>query len=395
MTLRTSGFATMLVLTMAYSSFTLFAFAVVASDLQDEFDLSNLQIGLLGAANTGVGGLFSLVAGPLTDRLGGRWAMTGVLTAAAIGGALAAMSQSYNALLAALAVGGIAQGWGNPATNRAIADGVAVAQRGLLTGIKQAGIQVGVFIAGFGMPAVTAAWGWRAGMWMLCGASLATMLGLTLIADTKRSAAEHSEHKDAPTVALPTYVYQVAMYGFLLGTIGGGMGRFLPLFAEEQVGLSPTLAGIVFGIGGLIAIPSRIGWGVLLDRGMSTRQVLTICGVGGIITMALLLGAIDQRIGLLWVATLLAGVTLSSWNTAANVAMIREAKADAGRATGVLYLGFLFGITVGGPAVGWSIDRFDGYGPAWTASLIVCALGVVALAPAIGRLRQPSASAAR
>lgn len=385
----------MLVLAMSYSSFTLFAMAVVASDLQEEFDLTNLQLGLLGAANTGVGGLFSLIAGPLTDRLGGRLAVAGVLVASAVGGALAALSPSYGALLAALAVGGIAQGWGNPATNRAIADGVEPEQRGLLTGIKQAGIQVGVFGAGFGMPAVTAAWGWRAGMWMLCAASLATLVGLPLIKDTRRSAAEHSQHKAAPKTPLPTYVYQVAVYGFLLGTIGGGMGRFLPLFAEEEVGLSPTMAGIVFGIGGIIAIPSRIGWGVLLDRGMTTRRVLTICAVGGVVTMALLLGAIDQRVALLWIATVVAGITTSSWNTAANVAMIQEAKADAGRATGVLYLGFLGGLMVGGPAVGWSIDSFDGYGPAWIGSMIICAFGVVALTPSIGRLRQPARADAR
>ena len=56
----------MLVLTMAMSTFALFALAVVASELEAEFGLTKLQLGLLGAVNTGVGGLFAPISGRLT-----------------------------------------------------------------------------------------------------------------------------------------------------------------------------------------------------------------------------------------------------------------------------------------------------------------------------------------
>ena len=70
-------------------------------------------------------------------------------------------------------------------------------------------------------------------------------------------------------------------------------------------------------------------------------------------------------------------------NTAANLSMIRE-KENAGRASGILMIGFLLGLTLGGPLVGWSIDTFDGYTPAWLASAVVALIGsaVVARRPA-------------
>ena len=56
--------------------------------------------------------------------------------------------------------------------------------------------------------------------------------------------------------------------------------------------------------------------------------------------------------------------------------MIREG-GNAGRATGRLMLGFLLGTTIGAPIVGWSIDAFDSYTPAWLASAALALVGAV------------------
>ena len=85
---------------------------------------------------------------------------------------------------------------------------------------------------------------------------------------------------------------------------------------------------------------------------------------------------------LLWIGTILAGLTLGTWNTAANLSMIRQ-KENAGKATGRLMFGFLLGLTVGGPAVGWSIDQF-GYTPAWLASGALALIAAAVISP-VGR----------
>lgn len=356
------------------STLAFFALAVAASELQAEFSISKFEIGLLGAINTLVGGLFAPVSGRLSDQLGGRRSIAATLVISALSAAWIGLSSSYVMLLAAMAFAGLAQGWGNPACNKAIATGIDPDLRGILTGIKQSGVQASVFAAGFLVPWIVENYGWRATMWLVVVVSMLSLLGLPLITtltqtDSESSSAAHNP----PSTKLSPFVTQVAIYGFLLGIVGGGLGRFLPLFAEEEVSLSLADAGRVFGLQGLVAIPCRLAAGVALDRGVSARVMLLVMGIFGAGSIALLLAAIEGGAWFLVTGTILGGMTLGSWNTAANLSMVREP--DAGRATGRLMLGFLIGLTVGGPVVGWSIDSFNSYSPAWIASAVLALIG--------------------
>lgn len=376
---REASFSAMLLATMAMSTITFFALAVAASELQDEFNISKLQLGLLAAINTGVGGLVAPHAGRLSDRLGGRRAMGFTLATSGISAVLMALSQSYAMLFAASAVAGIPQGWGNPSCNKAIATGIERHRRGIITGVKQSGVQFAVFLTGFFVPWLTESYGWRSAMWLAAAMSFAFLLGLGAITVLEQNDTDATSDEVTPTtVRLPPFVTQVAIYGFLLGIVGGGLGRFLPLFAEEEVGFTIQQAGWVFGLQGLIAIPFRLLSGIALDRGVSARKMLLAMGIGGAASVLLILAASPGPTVLLWVGTILGGMTLGSWNTAANVSMIRQG-AVAGRATGRLMLGFLIGLTVGGPAVGWSIDNFD-YAPAWIASALLALSGAAIIA---------------
>ncbi len=382
MRLDRSAFAGMLLLTMAMSTLAYFVLTVAATDLQDEFGISKFEIGLLGAANTGVGGLFAPTAGRLSDRLGGRRAMGSVLVISAVTAVWMALSDGYWGLMFGMVVAGLAQGWGNPATNMAIATGVPAQLRGVTTGIKQSGVQVAVFTSGVAVPTVASAWGWRAAMWGVAAISIVCLAGLRFVTelDDSPSTSSKATADAAPTSRLPMFVYQVGLFGFLLGFVGGGLGRFTPLFAEEAVGLSPTTAGLVFAVSGLVAIPTRIAAGRLLDRGASARRMLVLMGGLGACSVMIALGAMWGPVALLWIGTVLNGMTLGSWNTAANLSMIRQT-GNTGRASGVLLFGFLLGLTAGGPAVGAMIDATDGYTLAWvvSAAIAVVGAGVVAL----------------
>lgn len=377
MKIRSIGLSGMLLATMAFSTLTFFALAVAASELQAEFGINKFEIGLLGAVNTLVGGFFAPTAGRLSDQLGGRTAMMLTLIISCASAVSLALAGSYTALLLGMAFAGFAQGWGNPACNKAIARGVEVSRRGIITGIKQSGVQVSVFLSGFLVPWLIETYGWRASMWLVAALSLVALFGVPLITELADGADESGNRsKGARDRPLPAFVTQVAIYGFLLGIVGGGLGRFLPLFAEEEVGLSLANAGRVFGLQGLVAIPCRLITGVALDRGVSARKILMWMGLIGAVSILLILAA-TESMSLLWVGTILGGMTLGSWNTAANLSMIRQP--NSGKATGRLILGFLVGLTIGGPAVGWSIDSFDSYSPAWLASALFALLGAAAV----------------
>lgn len=368
----------MLLSTMGMSTLAFFALAVAASELQAEFGITKFEIGLLGAINTLVGGLFAPVSGRLSDQLGGRRSVAATLVISALSATWIGLSNSYMMLLFAMAFAGLAQGWGNPACNKAIATGIAADQRGIFTGIKQSGVQASVFATGFLVPWIVENYSWRATMWLVVSVSALSLLGLPLLTTLPEDDPEPSSSAyKPPSTELSPFVTQVAIYGFLLGIVGGGLGRFLPLFAEEEVGLSLADAGRVFGLQGLIAIPCRLAAGVALDRGVSARLMLVVMGVLGAGSIALLLAAVEGGPSFLVVGTILGGMTLGSWNTAANLSMVREP--DAGRATGRLMLGFLIGLTVGGPVVGWSIDSFNSYSPAWIASAAMALIGAAVI----------------
>ncbi len=368
----------MMLSTMTVSTLSFFALAVAASELAVEFQLSKLQIGLLGAVNTAVGALLSPASGKFSDSVGGKNAVGTTLLFSGLSAVLLALSPNYLVLLGASAIGGVAQGLGNPATNTAISAGIADAKRGIVTGIKQSGVQTAVVIAGVAVPTMSAFFGWRSAMWLTAALSFSLFFGLGLVPAKTQRGDENTTttgHSTAPR--LPMFVTQVAIYGFLLGSVGGGFGRFLPLFAEESVGLSVGRAGQVFALQGLVAVPARLTAGVLLDRGVSARKMMIIMATVGAGALLIVTASSGGRPNLLWIGTILAGLTLGTWNTAANLSMIRQGT-NAGKATGRLMLGFFLGLTVGGPAVGWSIDQF-GYTPAWIASSVLALLAAGAI----------------
>ena len=67
----------------------------------------------------------------------------------------------YAGLVAGSALFGIAIAFGNPATNQLAARSVRAGQHGIVTGIKQSGVQVGAFLAGFVLPRAAETTGWR------------------------------------------------------------------------------------------------------------------------------------------------------------------------------------------------------------------------------------------
>src|SRR5207245_1677558 len=106
----------------------------------------------------------------------GRRSPAGSFAAGVPGGAVApAGGRHYSGLVAGAAVFGISVAFGNPATNQLAARGVTPGRHGLVTGVKQSGVQIGAFLAGLVLPAVAGAAGWRAA---LGGCALVRAVGL-------------------------------------------------------------------------------------------------------------------------------------------------------------------------------------------------------------------------
>ncbi len=371
---------TTLVTAMAASTFQYFALAVLSSDIIDEFDISRAHIGFLAAVNTGAGALLATRIGKLTDRLGGRLAAVAVLTVSGVGLLGTAAATSFWMLMAASFVAGAPQAGGNPATNRLIGQHIVPGRRGLVTGWKQSGVQFGAFLAGLTMPGASNLFGWREAFLvyavLMLGLAITAFVGLP--ADLEDRHDSTATQRDAVTDRrLPDIIRRLAVYGFLLGVFGGGVSRFLPLFAEEELGYSETVAGLVAALSGLMGIAARIVWGIQIERGRDPRRGLVAIALGAGLTATMLVAATFLS-PVVFLCAVMIAFSSSAWNVVGMLAIINDTPGrDTGKATGLVMLGFLGGLTVGAPLMGWVVDTTESYIIGWLM------LGAFALAAAV------------
>ena len=374
------SFPTVLASAMGTSTVALAVYSVLAVELIDEFDVARWQIGALVTANSLVGAVVSPSVGSISDRLGARRATiaTIALSIAALAGISAA--PSYGLLLVAAVIGGVAQSFANPSTNKLISLHVEPGRRGVITGIKQSGVQFGTFLAGMALPSLTVAFGWRVAVAVLAGLAVAAVaLALTAVPhDPPSEDAEGGARVGGP---LPPIIYRLAVYGFLLGSAGTAIFTYLPLYAEERLGFSASAAGAAVAVSGLVGIVARISWGRIAEHALgAATSLLIIAGLA--VAAAGMLAAAVVAAPLLWLGVVLTGMSASAWNTVGMLAIIQTVPASrAGRGSGVVLLGFLAGLAFGAPLFGWSVDVLGTYTPGWVIAAFVFAVGGLVVLP--------------
>jgi MFS family permease len=390
-----ASFALVLALAMGTSTYAGYAFGVLGPMIRDEFGISRFQLGLLTACFFLVGGPLSLAAGRATDRYGARLVM--IIAFAVAGFAIVAMAgaSSYVWMLAAAGVAGLALATGNPVTNKLVADHLPPGRRGLVMGGKQAGVQVGAFLAGALLAPIAAQIGWRTAFGWSAAVPLLGLLAAVVVIPRGRGAeADHAPEGLAAEGGLPVGVRWLAAYAFLMGSGVAAINAYLPLYLVERGGASQELAGVVAATIGVVGIISRIGWGWASERMPSFMLPLLLLGVGAVLAVGMV--AAVERIGLwiAWPAAILFGASAVTWNAVGMLAVITESGSRlAGRASGVVTAGFYIGF-VGSPMVfGLVVDALHDYLPAW---LLVAAVFAATVAVVIGWQRaSPNAGQVR
>lgn len=364
--------------TMTIATFPLIVFSVLAAELIAEFGITRGQVGFLVTANGIIGALVSPFFGAVTDRIGAVTATRAVL---GIGVAILtglATAPVYGVLLAVAFVGGISHGWGNPATNALIVENVPAGSRGLLTGIKQSGVQIGTFLGGLLLPLFTALWNWRvaiAAFILIPASALAGLWGKSYVVQQ-----QFPEGKGKASIPIP--VRWIALYGTLSGMATSSLLTFLPLFAEEVKLWSAQAAGSLIGLVGLVGIVARITWPPASEKLVGHGRTLRLMSLLSAGCALLLVLAATGAVGgwALVPAALLLATGSIAWNAVGMLAVMDLSHpAAVGRGTGLVLLGFLLGYAAGAPLMGVSVDSLATYGPGWaTAGLLLLVSAVIA-----------------
>ena len=294
---------------------------------------------------------------------------------------LMGLARSPWILLLSGIVAGLPQGWGNPATNALIASTLEPGQRGVMTGIKQSGVTLAIFIAGISLPALEGVWDWQAAclVFGMVFALFMVMAWMLLPADVgpPRPATVAAQERSP----LSPFIYRLGLYALLMGLAGGAIGRFLPLFAEEKLGYSLAVAGFAASLSGLLGMGFRIAAARMAETRISPSALLVQLSSVAVVSSSLLALSVPFGRWLLWPAVVLYAIGHTAWNAVANLTVIMKVdQRDAGRASGVIILGFLMGLTIAGPSTGALVDATGRYELVWWASAALAAVSAVVLA---------------
>ncbi|NCG37368.1 MAG: MFS transporter, partial [Actinobacteria bacterium] len=233
--------------------------------------------------------------------------------------------------------------------------------------------------SGLALPPLENAWTWQ-GACLVAGL---VFVGLSLVATRLLPRLDDQRRPDGPGAStankspLPPFIRRLAIYALLMGMASGAIGRFLPLFLEEELSVSALWAGRTVAASGLIGMVARITAAHMAERGRPTRMLAQLALMGACSSVML---ALSTTVGV-WVIApmvLLYGVGYTAWNAVINLAIVISMPSeDAGRASGPVIFGFLGGVTVVSPLAGWIVDIWGTYGPVWWGGVVLALASVL------------------
>ena len=372
---RTLVFSATLATAVGLGTFPTFAFGVLAPLLRDEFGLSRSELGLLTTAIFIVGAPASLAAGRIIDRTPGRtlgmWIFLS-FSAAILGIALA---PTYPWLLVASALAGIALALGNPGTNKLVAVHIPPGKRGVVMGLKQSGVQISALLAGVILPRAAHLWGWRVAIAL---AIVPACLGIVGILSFPRDEPRAGSHAGDPTGAGGRALRSLAMYAFLMGAAMTSLIAYLPLYAEERIGLTVAQGGTLAATIGLTGVAARIFWGWRSERVSHMSTPLALMSAGAVLATIAILSAPGAGRWILWPAAVVIGATGAAWMAVGMLAIVTEVQGERmGRASGVVIFWFFSGQMSSPLLFGYVVDSADSYVPGWIG--VAVAFGLAGL----------------
>ncbi|HKX75577.1 MAG TPA: MFS transporter [Acidimicrobiia bacterium] len=373
--LRRVGFTVSLVAAMAAATSLPPTLGLLGTELIAQFEITRGQLGLIIGMSMLVGGLSSPVVGVFTDWLGGQRALALVFAISGVSYLALSAAPAYWFLLVAAFIGGIANGLTNPATNKLIATDVAPGRRGIVTGIKQSGVQVGATLLGLLVPLGVIAWGWRPTV-STVGLVWLAFLGI-IWKVTSPADANHRPSRVGRTSAFGQ-VWQVSVYGLTLGMVAAVI-ILLPLLTEEALGFSRVTAGRVTALAAVTAIAGRLAWARRAERLHAYPGTLRLIAWLAVAALAIIAGSFTFN-WLIWLGAVVIGLSAGSWNSVGMLATIVTAgPSRAGAATGWVQLGFLAGAGLSAPLYGWLIDITGSYQPVLAVAGAAAVVGSIVI----------------
>lgn len=359
------------VFAQAAFSAILLGLPAIAPAIQDRYELSLTQVGVVLAA-INVGSLVTMLLwGIVADRIGERAVVAIGQTGTAAALVWAAYASSFAELAGALSVVGALGAGVNAASGRAVMAWFGEEERGLALGIRQMATPLGGAVAAVALPTLNQQISLRAAFDALAAACFAAaVVGAILLR------AEPSE--DHSVLARPLRdprVWRICTASsFYVATQISLLGFFV-LFLHSHRGVSTGVAAGALAATQVLGGIARIALGRLSDRLRMRIVPLRWVALGLALTVGVTSALVDAPVWIVVAALVVAGTFGLSWNGLSFTAAAEAAgRARSGAAIG-LQQTFLSAGAIGAPIAFATVVHHA----SWRV-----AFGLAALSPLVG-----------
>ena len=273
------------ILIVALSALPVFLVGATFLQLQQEIELTITGLGVATALFFLTASIASASLGRVVERIGWRVAIrVNSVSSALILVAIALFATSAASLSLLLVAGGAVYGLANPAANKALAELVEPGRRGLMFGLKHAGIPSSTLLAGLAVPTIALTVGWRFAF--AFGALLLPIIWVLLSLD-RDEPIDLSSFKGPSRSVTPMTTLQIAALATsaaLATWAAVSLSTFLVAAAVDAT-LSEAGAGLLLFVGSLASISARVVAGVITDRKRSRGFVglAVLMGTGSLV----------------------------------------------------------------------------------------------------------------
>lgn len=339
--------------------------------LQAELGFGKTEFGIMVAAFYLASSIGSRRIGPVLDRGGPSRGFRGsALLTVASASLIAVAGRGWVTLALFLAIAGLANSFGQIASNLAIAEVVRRGKQGFAFSAKQAAVPTGAMLAGLVVPWMGVDLSWR----VIYGIAALIAAGLVLIVPrydlVPRLDATEKTRLTAPLV-----------YLMVAAALAGGIGNSVASFVADAAvttGFSSGTAARLLTLGSVVAILTRITAGMAADRraktGVAEMTALMILAVLGLLVLS---------VATEFPSIFIAGVVLSfagawGWQGVMFYTVIRTIPMPAATSTGAVASAAYFGTVTLPPLVG-AVAEGMSYAAVFTGAAALIALSMAAI----------------
>ena len=361
----------------------------LAPFFKDDLGITSTQVGLVMSAAS-LGYMVSILPmGWVVDRIGARWPIVmGELIAGACMMALF-FAKSYLWLLILMFGTGLGCGFLLPSTTQGVVAWFPLRERATVMGLKQTAVNIGGIISASTLPAIALALGWRYCFLFLGFVAIAIGIMAYAFYREPPTSSSRSVGSDASIEAVPLLeilksreIWLLAFCGMCLTWVEMSMIAHLVLYLKEVL-----LFGVV-AAGGLLAMTeaagaiARPGSGLLSDRvfGGKRKEVFMLMA-GAASAMCFIVGVFGTDLSwALYPGLFILGIAGIGFG-GIFLTLVSEfgGRPGAGKAVGLAGILAMAGGTVGPPAFGYIVDRFNSYTLAWSSLGAMAAICVLLL----------------